>query len=432
MQYSVARKLSMQTLSLSDVVVQPQSPYKLYMESQKPHSSPGSTQIDLRSFDIDSHKITLLHQPEIRLEAFLSLIENARSEICMFTYMINDDATGNQVRSALMDATTRGVAVELIVDSFGSADTKVAFFEPLIQCGVQFCYFGSRWGVGYLIRNHQKMLIVDAQSAIVGGFNITDTYFGRKGNESWEDFGIMVRGRNVADLLSYYRQLSDLARGGKIAFRKLRRLIRNWRPGSGTFQWVLGGPTNRISPWALSLKRDLEIAQKTDIVCAYFSPSQTILRRIAGAAPGKRGNGAGQVRLILAGKTDNGATIGAARLLYTYMMKRGVTIFEFQPRPLHMKLLIIDNACYIGSANLDVRSLFINLEIMLRIEDAGLASALRIMLDNMAVQSVKQDMETHRKRARFLIRTKWALSYFLVNTVDYTIGRRIKFGLLQK
>ena len=35
-----------------------------------------------------------------------------------------------------------------------------------------------------------------------------------------------------------------------------------------------------------------------------------------------------------------------------------------------IKLLIVDDAVYIGSANLDVRSFFLNLEIMLRIEDA--------------------------------------------------------------
>lgn len=379
-----------------------------------------------RPITVSDHKIHLLRGPEERLHAILNLIGQARSSIKMFTYMFRDDRTGNEVLSALIAAVERGLKVQLIIDSFGSVETKAEFFSKFLKAGGKYHLFGSRWGAGYLIRNHQKILIADDKKAIVGGFNMTDNYFGRAGQDSWEDFGLTIVGQQVAALAEYYQNLSDLSQGGKTAFFKLRRLIRSWKPEKGALTWLLGGPTNRISPWALSLKHDLERASRVDIVAAYFSPSQTILRRIAKISA--RG---GDVRLILAGKSDNGATLGAARLLYKYLLKRGVSLFEFQPRPLHMKLLVIDDACYIGSSNLDVRSLFINLEIMLRIEDNGLANKLRGVIDNMAAQSEEQTLETHRKRATFLMRLKWTLAYFLVNTVDYTIGRRIKFRLLR-
>ncbi len=379
------------------------------------------------SFSVAGHEIHLLHKPADRLQAIKTLIENAQSSIKMFNYMFRDDQTGQEVLAALIDATERGVEVQLIIDSFGSAETSHDFFQPLVDAGGRYHCFGSRKGLGYLVRNHQKILIIDKERVLVGGFNITDFYYDRAGDESWEDFGAVMTGPQVAPLVEYYDALSELSHDGAISFRKLRRLIRGWKPGNGPVRWVLGGPTNRISPWALSLKRDLQVAKRADIVEAYFSPSQTLLRRIARI--GKRG---GKVRLILAGKTDNGATIGAARSLYKYLLKRNVEINEFQAKPLHMKLLAIDDACYIGSANMDVRSLFINMEIMLRIEDAAVAKHIRAIMDSMAEASEQQTLVEHRKRATFLRRIQWALSYFAVNTVDYTVGRRIKFGLLRK
>jgi cardiolipin synthase A/B len=379
------------------------------------------------SFTVAGHTFHLLHEPAHRLQAVKSLIEEAQSSIKMFNYMFRDDQTGNEVLAALIDAAQRGVAVELIIDSFGSAETSHEFFQPLIDAGGHYHCFGSRKGLGYLVRNHQKILIIDKERVLVGGFNISDFYYDRAGDQSWEDFGTVMTGPQVKPLVDYYDALSDLSRDGAIPFRKMRHLIRNWKPGDGPVRWVLGGPTNRISPWALSLKRDLQCAKRADIVEAYFSPSQTVLRRITKVC--KRG---GKVRLILAGKTDNGATIGAARSLYKYLMKRGVEINEFQTKPLHMKLLAIDDACYIGSANMDVRSLFINMEIMLRIEDAAMAKHIRGMMDMMVEASEHQTLAKHRKRATLFKRIQWGLSYFMVNTVDYTVGRRIKFSLLRK
>lgn len=133
----------------------------------------------------------------------------------------------------------------------------------------------------------------------------------------------------------------------------------------------------------------------------------------------------------MAGKTDNGATIPAARVLYRYLLKRKTHIYEFQPRPLHMKLMVIDDVTYIGSANLDVRSMFINLEIMVRIKDAAFAGHMRELIDDLVGQSEEQTRILLKSRDSWWSRFKAGLAYFLVNSVDYTVGRRIKFGLLK-
>lgn len=377
-------------------------------------------------FHIAGHDLHVVHLPQDRLGAVLGLIARAEKSIQMFFYMFGDDATGREVRDALVTAANNGVHVQLIIDSFGSGNVSDRFFDALVEAGGCYHCFSTRKGLGYIIRNHQKILIADRAHALVGGFNITDDYFGRAGDNSWEDLGIIVSGAQAQKLSDYFEDLARASNNGKVRYRSIRNIIHQWRPGIGQVQWLLGGPTNRISPWAITFKRSLEAGKRFDIVSAYFSPSQTILRRIAKAAKHNKGS-----RLVVAGKTDNNATIAAARLLYRYLMRRKTRIFEFQSRPLHMKLMVIDDTVYIGSANLDVRSMFINLEIMVRIKDAGLALHMRKLIDELVTQSEEQTRILLKARDSYWSRFKAALAYFLVNSVDYTIGRRITFGLIR-
>ena len=377
-------------------------------------------------FHIAGHDLHVVHSPQDRLGAVLGLIARAKKSIQMFFYMFGDDATGREVRDALVAAANNGVHVQLIIDSFGSGNVSDRFFDALVEAGGCYHCFSTRKGLGYIIRNHQKILIADSAHALVGGFNITDDYFGRAGDNSWEDLGIIVSGVQAQKLSDYFEDLARASNNGKVRYRSIRNIVHQWRPGIGQVQWLLGGPTNRISPWAITFKRSLEAGKRVDIVSAYFSPSQTILRRIAKAAKHNKGS-----RLVVAGKTDNNATIAAARLLYRYLMRRKTRIFEFQSRPLHMKLMVIDDTVYIGSANLDVRSMFINLEIMVRIKDAGLALHMRKLIDELVTQSEEQTRILLKARDSYWSRFKAALAYFLVNSVDYTIGRRITFGLIR-
>jgi cardiolipin synthase A/B len=375
-------------------------------------------------FKIDGHDLRLLHEPDDRLAAIIALIEAAHHSVMFSIYMFHSDKSGQKVRAALIAAARRGVKVVLLIDSFGSSVVADSFFKPIAEAGGQYHYFSSRWRLSYFIRNHQKLLIIDDRHALVGGYNISDQYFGKSGATSWEDIGIVLSGPQVASMGDYLRQLVDLSDDGGVKLLALRKLIRSWQPGTGPIQWLVGGPTNRISPWALALKRDLQKASQADLVAAYFSPSQTVLRRIAGVA--RRG---GSVRMIMAGRSDNGATIAAARILYGYLLKRHVSICEFQPLLLHTKLLVIDDAVYIGSANLDIRSLFINKEVMLRIEDNILAKHLRRYVRGLEAHSLPQDAEQHRKRMGPFTRIRATLAYLLVNSLDYNIGRRIRFGM---
>jgi cardiolipin synthase len=166
----------------------------------------------------------------------------------------------------------------------------------------------------------------------------------------------------------------------------------------------------------------MKAARRLDLVAAYFAPSPGMLRRIAGVA--RRGN----ARVVTAARSDNNTTIEAARNTYAWLLKRGVRIYEYQPTKLHTKLFVVDDVVHIGSANFDMRSLFLNLELMLRVDDPGFAEAMSRFVDGEIADSVQITRESHGAHRTLFNRIRWALSYFIVAVADYRISRRLNFG----
>ena len=87
-----------------------------------------------------------------------------------------------------------------------------------------------------------------------------------------------------------------------------------------------------------------------------------------------------------------------------------------------MKLLVVDDTTYVGSANLDKRSLRVNVELMVRIEDAALAARLRELIDHMEAASVPVTREWYARKATLFNRMRWQMAYWM-SLADYRISR---------
>ena len=159
-----------------------------------------------------------------------------------------------------------------------------------------------------------------------------------------------------------------------------------------------------------------------EMIAAYFAPTWAMLRRIA------RAGANGRARIITAAKSDNHATIAAARHTYKRLLKRGVEIFEYAPAKLHSKLLVLDDVVHIGSSNFDIRSLYLNLEMMLRVDDPDFAAMMRRYFEGELQASTAITAQLHKKRASWFNRLRWALSFYLVTSADYTVTRRLNLG----
>jgi cardiolipin synthase len=160
------------------------------------------------------------------------------------------------------------------------------------------------------------------------------------------------------------------------------------------------------------------------VIAGYFTPSPALLRRLDHA-----GRRQADVRIVTASRSDNGATIAAARFTYAGLLRKGVRVFEYQPTKLHTKLYVIDDAVHIGSANFDMRSLFINLELMLRIEDAAFAAHVRAYVDGEVAKSTEVTKALYKANTGWVQRLKQFAAYFVVAVVDPNVSRGLNFGI---
>jgi cardiolipin synthase len=370
--------------------------------------------------DVAGNRLQLIESGKERVRMLLDLIGGAQSSIRMLMYMFNPDRDGDAVRDALTAAAQRGVEVKLLIDGFGSA-APPKFFSDLAAAGGHHCVFNPSWGRRYLLRNHQKLIVNDDQTVLIGGANIDATYLEDRGADRWRDLWLRLDGPDAVLPGRYFDMLFRWSNRHGSKLRSLKRMVAEYNEWRGPLQWKFSGPLSMRNSWWRSIGRDLKRAHRADLIFAYFAPPGAMIRRIGRV--GRRG----RARVINASKSDNIATVAAARHSYSRLLRRHVELYEYQPTKLHTKLAVVDDVVHIGSSNFDYRSFYINLEIMLRIKDAGFADAMRGYFERELADCKWITPELHKRRSNPWRRCKWALSHFLVNIMDYTVTRRLNF-----
>jgi cardiolipin synthase len=242
-----------------------------------------------------------------------------------------------------------------------------------------------------------------------------------RGAAHWRDLWLLIEGPEVAMPSRYFDTLFRWSTRQAPGLSYARRRLAEYSEWRGPLQWKFSGPLSMRNSWWRSIGRDIALGSRLDMIFAYFAPPGAMVRRIGRL--GRRG----RARIITAAKSDNNSTIAAARHSYSRLLRRHVEMYEYQPARLHTKLAIVDDVVHIGSSNFDYRSLYINLEIMLRIKDAGFAQAVRAYFERELEDCKWITPALHKSRANVWRRIKWAISHFLVNVMDYTVTRRLNF-----
>lgn len=355
-------------------------------------------------------------------EAFpvmLAAIDGALATIRLETYIYADDELGRRFRDALVRAAQRGVRVQVLVDAIGSLTLSNEFWLPLRAAGGEARVFNPLALRRAAIRNHRKLLTCDGRVAFIGGFNVARNYEGDGVARGWFDLGLRLEGPLVVELADSFDAMFALA-----DFRH-KRMVRLWRSklnqpaGLTDAQLLLGGPGRGFNAIRRALYRDLTHATDARIIEAYFLPTWRIRRNLARMA--RKG---GSARLILAGKSDVALSQLAGRSVYRRLLKPGVEIHEYQPQVLHAKLLILDDAVYVGSANLDPRSLSINYELMVRFSNPRMAEEARAVFAGVLKHSRRVELEAWRRSRSFWTRLKERWAYFILARVDPHVARR--------
>jgi cardiolipin synthase A/B len=355
-------------------------------------------------------------------EAFpgmLTAIDAAQRTVCLETYIYAASALGVRFLDALVRAAQRGVRVRVLVDALGSVELPDSFWSPLRAVGGEAKFFNPIAFKRIGIRNHRKLLVCDDAVAFVGGFNIAPEYEGDGVARGWCDLGIRLEGPLAIELAASFHAMFKLADFRHKRFVRLRRAALQGNVTSPDEHLLLGRPGFGRNPIRRALGADLRHAQNAQIMVAYFlSP-----RRIPGQLRRASLRG-GAVQLILPGKSDVTLSQLAARSQYQRLMKAGVEIYEYQPQILHAKLFVLNDAVYVGSSNLDPRSLGINYELMIRFENPQMAAEAREIITGALRLCRRVDPTEWRESRTFWTRFKERWAYFLLARIDPYVARK--------
>jgi cardiolipin synthase len=360
--------------------------------------------------------------------AMLAAIGAAQKSIRLETYIYSDGKLGRQFREALLAAVRRGVAVRVLVDAAGSWFLPNDFFQPLVAAGAEVRRFNplQLWRFG--VRDHRKLLVCDGSVLFIGGFNLADEYDGDGVTSGWCDLGVRVENPTLAgELTAAFEELFARAGFHEKPWQRLRAFKRRRRTQARMSGELLSThPGRGASPFQAALYYDLARARDVRIVSAYFLPTRRVRRELMRVT--RRG---GRVQLLLAGKTDVVVSQMAARSQYHRLLKAGVEIYEYQPQILHAKLVLCDGAVYVGSSNLDIRSLNLNYELMLRFEDKTAAAEAREIFERALKHSRKIEFAAWCKTHTLWQRWKNHWAHFLLARIDPFVALR-QFRTMEK
>jgi cardiolipin synthase len=350
----------------------------------------------------------------------LAALAAARTSVRLEIYIFGPGEPGNRFRDALVAAAGRGVKVRVLLDGFGSRDLPPDYWRALEAAGGEAGVFNPLALDRIVIRNHRKLLVMDEELALVGGFNIAPEYVGDGVTRGWRDFGLTLSGpmaRCLAasfDAMWAYREFRH-PRGIRLRQSRLRRRLKD----SGSADVMATGPGMGRNRFRLALRHALRTARDVRVVSSYFLPGFRLRRALQRVA--RRG---GRVQLILAGKSDVGLAQAAGRAIYGPLLRAGVEIFEYQPQILHAKLALVDDAVFVGSANLDARSLGINYELMVRIVDPALAEQGRALFAADRAHSLPITLAAWRQSQTWATRWRGIVARFVLTKIDPWLARR--------
>ncbi|MDR9890504.1 cardiolipin synthase ClsB [Pseudenterobacter timonensis] len=327
----------------------------------------------------EGNKITLLENGDNFYPAVFNAIDKAQRKVILETFIWFEDGVGKRLHEVILRAAQRGVEIEVLLDGYGSPDLSDDFVNQLTSAGVVFRYYDPRprlmgMRTNVFRRMHRKIVVVDETVAFVGGINYSDEHMSDYGPEAKQDYAIRVEGPVVQDILLFELENLPGHAAARRWWKRHHRPEENLHPGEAQALFVWRDNEEHRDDIERHYIKMLANAKREVIIAnAYFFPGYRLLHAMRNAA--RRGV---RVKLIVQGEPDMPIVAVGARLLYDYLVKGGVQIYEYRRRPLHGKVALMDDHwATVGSSNLDPLSLSLNLEANLIIHDRQFNQTLR-------------------------------------------------------
>jgi cardiolipin synthase len=352
-----------------------------------------------------ARSVRLLVDGAATYAALLEAVRGAREHVHLEYYTCQPDSTGNALLEALVERARAGVKVRLLLDAVGSASATKQFFAPLLSAGGEFCWFhparfGRIWTRTWVnMRTHRKIVVIDGRIGFTGGINITDDENDSLRDDAFRDLHLRIDGDAVRALQVVFVEDWMYATRSRALLAELTRNPLPRRPGTVSTQVLPSGPDSswesihRLHVSAIHAARE-----RVWLSTPYFVPGEAATMALTSAALGGL-----DVRLMVPRRSDSLLVTLAARSYFDDLLAAGVKVYEYGPRMLHTKALLVDDAfALIGSANFDNRSFRLNFELSVLFHDTTIAGELAALFEHDLANAprVRDDRQRPLLRAR--------------------------------
>ncbi len=342
---------------------------------------------------VGGNAVQLLTTGEDAYAALEHQICAAKHSIHITTFILARDDTGKRIVKLLAERAREGIKVRLLLDAVGCLFSSRGFVDPLREAGGEvhrfmpvLPFFTLRNSAN--LRNHRKIAIFDQHTALIGGHNLAREYMGPTPlKKRWRDFGAIVTGPAATLLNDVF--LADWSFAGGVPLETLRQ---EFSPqalpfeGSSELQVVASGPDVAGDPLYEGIISMIQEAERSIwIVTPYFIPDEVLFRSLLVKARAGR-----EITLIMPARSNHPVTDFAGRYYMRELERAGARVLLLGPGMMHSKGIIIDDRIgLIGSANFDLRSLFVNFEIGMILYSPADVRAMRVWAEELATHCHK-------------------------------------------
>ena len=331
-------------------------------------------------------------------QAMLEAINEASFSIALYSYIFENDDTGQQFISSLISAKHRGLEICFMLDAVGSSKWQHKVIKQLTKAGIKAVRFlPVLWRSNLSnLRNHRKLLIIDGNRAFTGGLNISSRYWEDKAKgDTVLDFTCEYKGALVSQLQEifvddWYFATSEIL-GGDAWFPEEETTLRH----SAVATLIAAGPVYQQERIHWHFLNAINAAKhRLCIATPYFMPDEAMIFALCSAA--LRGV---KVELLIPENIDHKVMNWGLNAVLPELLLKGCRVYRSRPLFDHSKLLIVDDAYVsLGSANWDARSFRLNFELNVGLLNKDLTAELIAFFESKLVMARVMDFDELKHR----------------------------------
>ena len=361
------------------------------------------------------NRLRILKDASENYSAWIEAIRSASGKILFENYIIHEDDVGRQFTTLLAAKAREGIQVRLIYDWMGSRRrTSRSFWRSLQEAGVEVrCFNPPRLDspLGWLSRDHRKMVSVDGRVGFISGVCVDRRWLGspERKIDPWRDTGVEIEGPAVADIEQAFAE-TWAACGPPISGEELPPSRESIAAAGDVALRIVASSPSVAGVYRLDQLIAAVARRSIWLTDAYFVGTTAYVQALRAAAL----DGV-DVRLLVPRSSDIPLVGSLSRAGFRPLLEAGVRVFEWNGPMLHAKTAVADGRwARVGSTNLNLASWIGNWELDVVAEDEQFAQAMEEMyLDDLAhsteiILSARRRLSLSREPDRPSHRTKTA------------------------